>query len=356
MQRALIGVGFSLIGSTQIHRWAPTTLRGMGAILMFHHVRPRSNQAFQPNGLLEITPEFLDSLIGHLRARGYDIISLDDAVRRCGSVGADPSGADRSAKPFAVLTFDDGYRDNAVYAMPVLERHKAPFTLYVTPGFADRTARLWWVELEEAILRLDRIEIEIAGEALHLRARSAGEKWTAWTAIYSRLRQGNEEQLLDVIKRLGDAVGLDRAAIAADQCMDWAELLRIARHPLSTIGAHTISHPRLAKLDEAAMLAEMEDSRSVIEARTGLVVRHLAYPVGDPTSAGQREFDAARSLGFLSAVTTRPGLVFTEHASHMLALPRMSINGNWQDLRKIDVLLSGVAFALWNRGRRVNVA
>jgi hypothetical protein len=52
---------------------------------------------------------------------------------------------------FVALTFDDGYRDNLEDAWPVLAKHEAPWTLFVTPGFADRSARLWWLELEEAI-------------------------------------------------------------------------------------------------------------------------------------------------------------------------------------------------------------
>lgn len=138
--------------------------------------------------------------------------------------------------------------------------------------------------------------------------------------------------------------------------MDWEEILRLSRHPLATIGAHTLTHPRLAKLDAASMVAELDQSRHAIEARIGKNVRHLAYPVGDSTSAGPREFAAAASLGFTSAVTTRPGLIYAKHADHLTALPRLSVNGNWQDLRNIEVLLSGAAFALWNRGRRINAA
>ena len=63
----------------------------------------------------------------------------------------------------------------------------------------------------------------------------------------------------------------------------------------------------------------------------------------------------AAQAGYETAVTTRPGLLFPEHADHLLALPRVSLNGLWQDLRYLDVLLSGAPFRLWNRGRRVNV-
>jgi hypothetical protein len=55
-------------------------------------------------------------------------------------------------------------------------------------------------------------------------------------------------------------------------------------------------------------------------------------------------------------VTTRPGMIFSGHRDHLTALPRVSVNGNWQDIGYFEVLLSGAPFALWNRGRRVNAA
>jgi peptidoglycan/xylan/chitin deacetylase (PgdA/CDA1 family) len=63
-----------------------------------------------------------------------------------------------------------------------------------------------------------------------------------------------------------------------------------------------------------------------------------------------------RDVGFKTAVTTRPGVLFPEHRDHLLALPRLSINGDYQDQRYVEVLLSGTATALWNRFRHVNAA
>jgi hypothetical protein len=104
------------------------------------------------------------------------------------------------------------------------------------------------------------------------------------------------------------------------------------------------------------MRTELGAAKSELEERLGRPVVHLSYPVGDPGSAGRREFAAATAFGYASAVTTRPGLVHPEHATHLTALPRVSVNGGWQDLRHLEVLLSGAAFALWNRGRKLNVA
>lgn len=158
------------------------------------------------------------------------------------------------------------------------------------------------------------------------------------------------------IRALATRTGVDWRALVQDCCMNWDELADLARDPLCTIGAHTLSHPMLAKLSEADMRREIAESRAQIEARLGVRVQHFAYPVGDPAAAGPREFAAVRELGYASAVTTRPGMLFTEHADALAALPRLSVNGNWQDASVLEVLLTGAPFALWNRGKRVNAA
>ena len=83
---------------------------------------------------------------------------------------------------------------------------------------------------------------------------------------------------------------------------------------------------------------------------------HLAYPYGDRVAAGPREFALARSAGFKTAVTTRPGMLFPASAAHPTALPRVSLNGNYQDARILPVLTSGAATAMWNGFRRVDAA
>ena len=103
------------------------------------------------------------------------------------------------------------------------------------------------------------------------------------------------------------------------------------------------------------MRAELDNSRTVIEAALGVRPAHLAYPVGDTAAAGPREFKIAAELGFKTAVTTRPGVVFRQHAEHLTALPRISLNGNFQRPRYAKVLISGAATALWNGFRPVNV-
>jgi len=149
---------------------------------------------------------------------------------------------------------------------------------------------------------------------------------------------------------------VDETAICRELCMSWDELKSFADDPLVTIGAHTITHCNLARQTEATASHEMATSRARIESALGRPVLHFAYPYGDKIAAGPREFALARSAGFKTAVTTRPGMIFPESADHLSALQRVSLNGNYQDTRILPVLTSGAATAMWNGFRRIDAA
>jgi peptidoglycan/xylan/chitin deacetylase (PgdA/CDA1 family) len=347
LRHRLFVAGFEVLAATRADRWLRSFARGRGVILMFHHVRPWRPRQFAPNRVLEITPDFLDVVLTELRREGFDIIPLDAVPDRL--------RAGSCQQPFAVLTFDDGYRDNVEHAWPVLKRHSAPWTLFVTTDFADRRGRLWWFELEDAIARLDRVCLYCDGEMLHLPSRTAGEKQSAFDAVYRRLRAGSEGQLRATIAGLAAQAGVAASHLNAELCLGWEELQMLARDPDATIGAHTISHSILAKHDAAIASREISGSKALLEQRLQRPVRHLAYPMGDATSAGAREFALARQAGFVTAVTTRTGHVFADHATRLHALPRVSINGLFQSRMALRALLSGVPSLVWNRGRMASM-
>jgi len=98
----------------------------------------------------------------------------------------------------------------------------------------------------------------------------------------------------------------------------WAGLVLIVVASLVIIGLQTYQ--------ASARAAELAASRDIIARALGRPVWHFAYPYGAPTTAGPREFAIARELGFKSAVTTRPGMIFAEHREHLHALPRLSMS------------------------------
>lgn len=342
------GMAFEALALSGADRLLRPWVQGRGAILTMHHVRPWQDRGgFAPNRLLEITPAFLDQALARARAAGFAFVTLDEALDR---LAREDDGL------FLSLTFDDGYRDNLVHALPVLERHGAPATIFATPGFAERSAELWWVDLEEVVRANPWLEVDLGSGPRLLDCATPQAKQAAFETLYADLRGGPEPRLRAVIADLARRSDVSSAAIAEELCLDWDGLAELARHPLVTLGAHTMTHPMLARHEADFARTEMAQSRSAIEARLGVEVRHIAYPVGDPGSAGPREFAMARELGFRAGVTTRPGMLFAEHADHATALPRLSLNGHFQTLRQLDVLLAGVPSFLWNRGRRLSVA
>jgi peptidoglycan/xylan/chitin deacetylase (PgdA/CDA1 family) len=346
---AVIRAGLETLYFTGGHRVARPFLSGIGAILTFHHVRPPRDDAFQPNRLLEITPAFLDRIISTLRDRGIDIVSLDEVHRRLteGDFG----------RRFVALTFDDGYRDNVEFALPILRRQAVPFTVYVPSGFAEGRGELWWVVLERAIAGNSLIEFDLDDRTYRHECATPEAKSEAFGAIYWLLRnRPDEDDLRTVIRELAVAYHIDMAALCRELCLGWEELAELAQEPLATIGAHTVTHPMLRKASVEAARAEMKIGAERIAARLGKAPRHLSFPVGDAGAAGPREFALAAELGFLTAVTTRPGVLFADHGDHLRSLPRISMNGEFQRRRYLDVLLSGAPTALMNGFRRVDAA
>jgi len=299
---------------------------------------------------LEIEPRFLENVIVRLRQRGVDIVSLDEARRRL--VERDFS------RHFVSLTFDDGYRDNLEYALPILERHETPFALFVATSFPDRLGELWWVAIEAVIAQNSRLGMVINGKDQFFECASVREKRELYDGVYGYLRSmKTEDELRIFVRDLCATYRVDSTAFCRELCMDWQEISQLAADPLVTIGAHTVNHMMLKKVpNHSSARAEMEMSRSVLEAALGKRPEHLAYPVGDPTSAGPREFRIAAELGFKTATTTRPGVLFKAHRDHLTALPRLSVNGEFQQQRYVKVLMSGAATAMWNGFRRVNAA
>jgi peptidoglycan/xylan/chitin deacetylase (PgdA/CDA1 family) len=349
LRNNVIRAGLDALYFTGAHHVLRPWLSGVGTIFMLHHVRPARDDMFQPNRHLEITPDFLSEVLAHVRALDVDIVSLDEAHRRM---------SERDfARRFACFTFDDGYRDNRDHALPVMREQNAPFTVYVASDFAEGTGRLWWVALEHVIARAETIEIVRDGATVRIEASDAAAKQAAFNQVHDWLRTLPDDSAVQrEVSALCAQHGVDDAAIARELCMSWDELRAFAADPLVTIGAHTISHCNLARESEAETRRQMRDSRARIEQQLQKPALHFAYPYGDKAAAATREFELARELGFRTAVTTRPGMIFPENAAHMTALPRISLNGNYQNARFLSVLTSGAATAMWNGFRRVDAA
>ncbi len=92
-------------------------------VVMFHSVN--SNSAPHPMKPLMNTLVEFEEYLKTFTHRGYQIISMDDLVKE----KYDPS------RPFAVFTFDDGFRDNLTDALPLMKRYSAHGTIFVNSAY-----------------------------------------------------------------------------------------------------------------------------------------------------------------------------------------------------------------------------
>jgi peptidoglycan/xylan/chitin deacetylase (PgdA/CDA1 family) len=332
---------FELLAATRATGLVRRLSKARGIIFTLHRVLPEPPAAFAPNAILQVTPDFLDHAIGRVRALGFDIVDLDEAVRRL--------RANEPGRRFAAFTFDDAYRDNLVHALPVLRKHECPFTLYVPTALVDGVGEVWWQALEDIVAANRSIAFSSGGERRVLATATLAEKSAAYAGIYSAMRKMPEKERVALIRNLANRYGLDLKAHCRALIMDWKELATFAAEPLCSIGAHTVHHYELAKLSEREARQEMASSRDVIETRLGVRLAHLSYPIGGASSAGPREYAMAEALGFRTAVTTIPGGLYAKNAGALTALPRVSLNGLYQARRYVDVFATPAVFTAMGR-------
>lgn len=213
-----------------------------GEIWCLHRVVDQRS-GYNSNRELEITPDYLEKKITDYHKKGYRFVSIDNLLNH---------GVLSPAKRVNI-SFDDGFVDIFDKAYPIFLKYKIPFTVYLTTGFPDGNADLWWIQLE-------------------------------------RFAQGDAARFEEQMKQIYDS-GLPMAAemhrITSSECdaelckslsLTWEQLKEMVDSGLCTIGSHTCSHPGLTRIPEKEMKTELEESKKRIELMLGINVRHFSYP------------------------------------------------------------------------------
>jgi peptidoglycan/xylan/chitin deacetylase (PgdA/CDA1 family) len=339
-------LGLNLARYSGLAPLAKPFVDGIGAILMLHRVTAAPGKPFGLNRHLSITPDFLDQVIADMTRRGYRFVSLDEAIDRI------RSGHGR--EQFATITADDAYRDVLTEALPVFEKHGTPFTIYVAPGLINGTTDLWWDVVEDIVGARDRLELPTSTGNIVIDASTPARKVEANRRLEDYLTgEVAEEGQCAVVRDLACSAGIDFDLPRRDTLMDWDEVRAIAAHPLATIGAYTVHHYNLHRLSEEKAGREMAEAAGMLKDELGRMPLHMAYPYGYVSAVGLREVAMAVEAGCVSAVTTRHGILRAEHASHLHALPRISLNGRYQRIAHLRTMLSGVTTPLANNGKVV---
>jgi peptidoglycan/xylan/chitin deacetylase (PgdA/CDA1 family) len=305
---------------------ADRVLGPRGCCLTFHRTAPSEQWERLPNRDFYVDADFLDRFLSYLLDQGWDVVTVSEALRRTAS--AEPAGR------YVNFSIDDCYRDAFELLLPVFRRHNVPVTLYVTTGIPDGTLPLWAAGLEDALLHKGRVTID--GEQIEL--SSSAQRRDAFAQIAA---SWDGPQAGSRYAAFCAANDIDIAAMHWKHAISWDMLDVLARDPLVEIGAHTVSHARIASLSADDALRELADGRLRLNERLGIDVQHFAFPYGRAADCGPRDFALARQAGFASAATTRKGLV---HAGQdAFSIPRNTMNGAHRSLAAMEMHLTGLS-------------
>jgi peptidoglycan/xylan/chitin deacetylase (PgdA/CDA1 family) len=287
---------------------SPGMAAGRLTVLIFHRVLPSPDALFPD----EMHAEQFDSICGWM-ASWFNVLPLDEAMRRRES--------DTLPRRALAITFDDGYADNHDVALPILRKHGLSATFFIATGFLDG-GRMWNDCVVESIRETPHSEID-------LRSVAPGLGQYALTSL--ALRRSAIHATLSVVKYLPP---LERTAavqeIAAtcgvtspQPLMMRSDQVVAMRRAGMLIGAHTVNHPILTRLEPEEISREIADSRDVLAHLLGEPVRLFAYPNGKPGA----DYDevavlVVRKLGFDAAFSTAWGAVRPGH--DRFQLPRFT--------------------------------
>lgn len=221
-------------------------------VLMYHHVCP------QP-GLVTLSPETFEEHMAYLARRKYRALAADEFLEFL-------QGKRALDGRCVLITFDDGYLDNYVYAYPILKRYGLKATIFAITGLVgEGPARL------------------------HLGAGKSLPATPDHRACKTAVAEGRADEVM----------------------LRWSEIEAMEASGAVEIHSHTHSHVRWDQLHHdkaqrlAAVAADLAASRAALKSRLGKDSRHLCWPWG----YFEPEYQvAATAAGFIAQYATTRGV------------------------------------------------
>ncbi|MBF0208633.1 MAG: polysaccharide deacetylase family protein [Oligoflexia bacterium] len=286
---------FWALGSSRLSDFVFPGHKSQFLILMYHRVLPSS----------QITNNYIDLTMGlekfeaqiRLISQRYLPISIED-------LSIDDREGNKNIHLPVVITFDDGYRDNLVYALPILKRYNVPATIYVTTSYPDGNGTVWWYEVCDIIKDNEYLNFRYREKKYEFRLNNDLDRKNAYielVKLFFYMTPSAQTELLSIIR---DADKRPKSRCYRNLFLSWDEIKILAQEPLITIGAHTHRHYNLSMLDYDLLKEEILLSMHRLEEEIGIEIKHFAYPFGGDGFVTDREYEIVKKLEFRTAVTT----------------------------------------------------
>lgn len=255
-------------------------------------------------------------------------------------------------KNAVLITFDDGYDDNYRVAFPILRELGLSAMFFVSTGHIDsgQSYAFDWLVHMVCGTKAGRLCVPELGLDWVLASTLAQRRAQAADLLH-RLKLLDADMQEALIVRLEEQWGMARVSSHADcRPMNWDQLREMRAEGME-IGSHGIGHHMLAKLPRRRMIAEVEESKRMLERELGDTVVALSYPVGGPDSYDAETIRAVRSAGYRVACSYIGGAAATARKG-MYALPRLQVERQ-MDQAWFEAMLAAPALFAYASKRRV---
>ena len=200
-----------------------------------------------------------------------------------------------------LVTFDDGYRNNLMVAAPILEKYQIPAIVFITTDLIGTGKLVWATELIDRLVSWKQSPFTLGGTEYILPPPDTPERTRAVMDMVSTICSlFSQQELKSFMERVWSETTLDLSPAWKKElyeCMNWNEVRQLHKRGIA-IGAHTVSHPVLSKLESAELEKELSESKKRIEQELGATIDTLAYPFGTPQDYSDAVVDKARELGY----------------------------------------------------------
>ncbi len=277
------------------------------SILIFHRVHAHAEPLF-PH---EPDAARFDAMMRYV-SRTYRVLTLGGAVEHLKHDSLPPRSL--------VITFDDGYADNAEVALPILQRYGLRATFFVATGFLDG-GRMFNDSVIECLRAAPYGQIDLDPFGLgQITLDSASARSAVIDSLLPRIKYLTLPEREEAIAGLQRACGV--AALPTDLMMDLDQVRDLHRSGME-IGAHTVNHPILTSITSSEAEREIGDGKRELESIIDASVDVFAYPNGKPNQDYDHSHVAmAKNLEFIGAVSTAPGVAQT--GDDVFQLPRFT--------------------------------
>jgi peptidoglycan/xylan/chitin deacetylase (PgdA/CDA1 family) len=269
-------------------------------VLTYHRIaNPASSEDYGP--IFSASPEALEQTLRALKI-SHKIVNMAELV----SLAESGFQVD---EPVALVTFDDGYRDNFTAALPILRDLKIPATFFLTTGFLEGASLPWWDRIARIVRRskVERLTLDQPMPVIvDLRNTPRDQAVFEVVRAYRDSPVDDEEAYFAALEDRAE-IHVDVEESARGQFLTWGEV-RAAADSGIDIGAHGQTHRRLSWLSEAEQRQELERSRAILQSHLNREILALAYPYGWFGAFDATTERLARETGYRVAFSAGEGV------------------------------------------------